>query len=79
MFTEATSRRQNAPFQGSLVEGDPGRVTVSESWPVRLVRAAELAQQGLASGVLEQVTLGTAEQGVADFHQTIDQLLAGDK
>lgn len=31
-------------------------------------RAAELAQQGLASGVLEQVTLGTAEQGVADFH-----------
>lgn len=38
-------------------------------------RAAELGQQGLASGGLETLTLGTAEYAVAEFHQTVEQLL----
>ena len=42
-------------------------------------RAAELGHQGLASGGVEQLTLGTAEDGVAEFHQTLDTLLADQK
>lgn len=38
-------------------------------------RAAELGQQGLASGALREMTLGTAECGVADFHAEIERLL----
>ena len=39
-------------------------------------RAAELGQQGLASGVLPEMTLGTAECGVAEFHAEIERLMS---
>ena len=39
-------------------------------------RAAELGQQGLASGALSEMTLGTAESGVADFHAEIERLMS---
>ena len=39
-------------------------------------RAAALCQEGLASGELAQVTLGTLEQGIAEFHRNIAAALA---
>jgi hypothetical protein len=33
-------------------------------------RAAELGQQGLATGVVPQLTLGTLEGGIQRFHET---------
>lgn len=38
-------------------------------------RAAELGQQGLASGAVPETTLGTLETGIARFHETLDELL----
>ena len=38
-------------------------------------RAAELGQQGLTSGAVPHVTLGTMEAGIAQFHDTIDKAL----
>ncbi|MES2443732.1 MAG: SRPBCC family protein [Pseudomonadota bacterium] len=38
-------------------------------------RAAELGQQGLASGAIEQLTLGTLELGVRHFHDTVEAAL----
>ena len=38
-------------------------------------RAAELGQQGLASGAVPEITLGTLETGIARFHETLDELL----
>ena len=38
-------------------------------------RAAELGQQGLSSGAVERVTLGTLEGGIRRFHETVEQAL----
>ena len=38
-------------------------------------RAAALAHQGLSSGAIDQVILGTLEHGVADFHRKIEDAL----
>lgn len=38
-------------------------------------RAAELGQQGLESGAVPEITLGTLENGIARFHETLDELL----
>jgi nitrite reductase/ring-hydroxylating ferredoxin subunit len=35
-------------------------------------RAAQLCQRGLDSGLLEKVTLGTLEEGIAGFHAQVD-------
>ncbi len=39
-------------------------------------RAAALCHQGLASGLVDEVTLGTLEYGVTEFHTMIEQALA---
>ena len=39
--------------------------------------AAALCQQGLASGQLKELTLGTLEHGIADFHRAVDAMLDG--
>jgi phenylpropionate dioxygenase-like ring-hydroxylating dioxygenase large terminal subunit len=39
-------------------------------------RAAALCHQGLSSGLIEEVTLGTLESGVAEFHAMIEAALA---
>jgi phenylpropionate dioxygenase-like ring-hydroxylating dioxygenase large terminal subunit len=40
-------------------------------------RAAELGQEGLESGALEHLTLGTLEAGIAEFHGEVDAALRG--
>ena len=40
-------------------------------------RAAALCHKGLASALVEEVTLGTLEHGIADFHAMIEQALSG--
>ncbi|WP_066795337.1 aromatic ring-hydroxylating oxygenase subunit alpha [Sphingomonas soli] len=39
-------------------------------------RAAELGQQGLASGAVERLTLGTLERGIRHFHDAVEQSLS---
>jgi hypothetical protein len=39
-------------------------------------RAAELGQQGLASGAIERLTLGTLERGAKQFHDAIEAALS---
>lgn len=39
-------------------------------------RAAELGQQGLASGAIDRVTLGTLETGIRHFHDAVEARLA---
>lgn len=39
-------------------------------------RAAELGQQGLESGTIEQLTLGTLEDGIRQFHETLQERIA---
>lgn len=39
-------------------------------------RAAELGQQGLASGTIDRVTLGTLETGIRHFHDQVEARLA---
>ena len=38
-------------------------------------RAAELGQQGLASGTIEHLTLGALEAGIYEYHRTIEEHL----
>jgi len=38
-------------------------------------RACELGQQGLASGAIERVTLGTLELGIRHFHDAVEAML----
>ncbi len=38
-------------------------------------RAAALCQQGLSSGLLREITLGTLEAGLADFHSLVEDSL----
>jgi glycine betaine catabolism A len=39
-------------------------------------RAAELGQQGLSSGALERITLGTLETGIRAFHDEVEAAIA---
>lgn len=39
--------------------------------------AAELGQQGLESGSIDQITLGTLETGIHRFHETVQDALRG--
>jgi hypothetical protein len=38
-------------------------------------RAAALCQRGLSSGLLDTITLGTLESGIASFHERVEALL----
>jgi glycine betaine catabolism A len=38
-------------------------------------RAAELGQQGLATGAIPELTLGTLETGISNYHATVEQAL----
>ncbi len=38
-------------------------------------RAAALGQQGLETGVIDQITLGTLEAGISEFHRTVEAYL----
>jgi phenylpropionate dioxygenase-like ring-hydroxylating dioxygenase large terminal subunit len=38
-------------------------------------RAAELGQQGLATGAVKELTLGTLEGGISRFHETVSEAL----
>ncbi|WP_129793736.1 aromatic ring-hydroxylating dioxygenase subunit alpha [Sphingosinicella sp. CPCC 101087] len=40
-------------------------------------RAAALGQEGLSSGALDEVTLGTLEAGIRHFHDQVERALAG--
>ena len=38
-------------------------------------RAAALAHDGLSSGAIDHVTLGTLEHGIAEFHRKVEAAL----
>ena len=39
-------------------------------------RAAALCHQGLSSGLLKEISLGTLEHGIADFHRMVEEALS---
>jgi Rieske 2Fe-2S family protein len=39
--------------------------------------AAEAGQRGLATGAVPEILLGNLEQGIAEFHATVDRLIGG--
>ena len=38
-------------------------------------RAAALCHQGLASGLVREITLGTLEHGIAQFHRMVEEAI----